>query len=59
MDIYRINNERDKSAKARTKAISLAQEISARYADGDWKPRAQALAYKLEQNVPVYGSQDE
>ena len=58
--IYRINNENDKSAAARKKAISLAQELASQYAQqGDWKPRALDLIYKLEQNVPVYGNQAE
>ena len=60
VDIYRINNENDKSANARKKALSLAQEITAQYAQqGDWKARALDLVYKLEQNVPVYGNQTE
>ncbi|HEY6249570.1 MAG TPA: hypothetical protein VI685_06390 [Candidatus Angelobacter sp.] len=59
-DIYRINNENDKSGNARKKAISLAQEVATQYAQqGDWKSRALDLAYKLEQNVPVYGNQAE
>lgn len=57
-DIYRINNENDKSASARKKGIALAQEIVAQYPQqGDWKPRALDLIYKLEQNVPTYGTQ--
>jgi len=59
VDIYRINQEKDKSAKARSKAIALAQDLIAHYADGDWKPRAGVLIYKLEQGVVVYGAQDE
>jgi hypothetical protein len=59
VDIYRINQEKDKSAKARSKAIALAQDVAAHYADGDWKPRASVLLYKLEQSVVVYGAQDE
>jgi hypothetical protein len=59
-DIYRINDENNKSADARKKAISLAQELADRYAQqDDWKPRALDLIYKLEQNVPVYGNQAE
>jgi hypothetical protein len=54
--IYRINQERTKSAAARGKAISLAQELGNSKPEGDWKPRAAALKYKLEQNIPVYGS---
>ena len=59
VDIYRINNENDKSANARKKAIALAEEITSRYAEGDWKPRAMDLIYKLQQNVPVYGTSEE
>jgi hypothetical protein len=58
VDMYRINNENDKSAAARKKAIALAQEaVNQNSAQGDWKPRALDLIYKLEQNVPVYGNQ--
>ena len=58
VDIYRINNENDKVGNARKKAIALAQEIASQYAtQGDWKPRALDLIYKLEQKVPVYGAQ--
>jgi hypothetical protein len=59
VDIYRINNENDKSGNARKKALALAQEIAAHYTEGDWKPRALDLAYKLQQNVPVYGNSEE
>lgn len=60
VDIYRINNENDKIAGARKKATALAQEIISQYGtQGDWKARAMDLAYKLEQNVPVYGAQQE
>lgn len=59
-DIYRISNENDKSANARKKALSLAQEVAAQYAQqSDWKARALVLVYKLEQNVVVYGAQAE
>jgi hypothetical protein len=59
VDIYRINNENDKSANARKKAVSLAREVVSQYGEqGDWKPRALDLIYKLEQNVPVYGFQE-
>lgn len=58
VDMYRTNNEKDKSASARKKAITLAQQIASQYPQqGDWKPRALDLIFKLEQNVPVYGSQ--
>ena len=58
-DIHRINNDRDKSEAARRKAIALAQEIESQYPEGDWKPRALDLVYKLEQKITLYGPQPE
>ena len=55
-DIYRIDNDRDKSDAARKKAIALAQEIQSQHPDVDWKPRAQDLIYKLEKNIPIYSA---
>jgi TolA-binding protein len=54
-DIYRIENDRDKSEAARKKAIALAQEIQNQYPQGDWKPRSLDLIYKMEQKIPIYG----
>src|SRR6478736_8597421 len=57
VDIHRINNDRDKSEAARKKAMALAQEIQNQYPQGDWKPRALDLVYKLEQKITLYGPQ--
>lgn len=54
-DIYRIENDAAKSEAARKKALALAQQIATQYAQGDWKPRAMDLVYKLEKKIPVYG----
>jgi len=58
-DIYRIDNNRDKSEAARKKALALAQEISSKYPEGDWKPRAVDLIYKLEKKITLYGPAEE
>jgi hypothetical protein len=54
VEMFRINNERDKSEKARKKGIELAQEIVTKFPDGDWKPRAMDLMYALQQGIPTY-----
>jgi hypothetical protein len=59
VDIYRIDNNREKSEAARKKAMALAQEIQNQYPQGDWKPRALDLVYKLEQKITLYGPQPE
>ncbi|HEV7675104.1 MAG TPA: hypothetical protein VGQ12_11295 [Candidatus Angelobacter sp.] len=55
-DIYRINNERDKSDAARKKGVGLAQQVQSQQSDLDWKPRAADLIYKLEKKIPIYGA---
>ena len=54
-DIYRIENDSAKSEAARKKATALAQQIAGQYPQGDWKPRALDLIYKLEKKIPIYG----
>jgi hypothetical protein len=58
-DIYRIDNNREKSEAARKKAIALAQQLQSQYSDGDWKPRSFDLVYKLEKKIVLYGYSDE
>jgi hypothetical protein len=55
-DIYRIDNDRNKSEAARKKASALAQEIQSQHADSDWKARAQDLSYKLEKKISIYSA---
>ncbi|HEY2168394.1 MAG TPA: hypothetical protein VGJ30_02125 [Candidatus Angelobacter sp.] len=55
-DIYRINNDRDKSDTARKKGIALAQQIQSQQQDQDWKMRATDLIYKLEKKIPIYSA---
>jgi hypothetical protein len=54
-DIYRLSDDRDKSDAARKKAIVLAQQIQNQFPQGDWKPRAIDLIYKLEKKIVLYG----
>ncbi|HVG91682.1 MAG TPA: hypothetical protein VNB54_09350 [Alphaproteobacteria bacterium] len=54
-DIYRIENDNAKSEAARKKATALGQQIAGQYPQGDWKPRALDLIYKLEKKIPIYG----
>jgi outer membrane protein assembly factor BamD (BamD/ComL family) len=56
VEMFRANHEQDKSEKARKKATELTQEIAAKYADGDWKPRALELMYALQQGIPTYNA---
>jgi hypothetical protein len=55
VDIYRLGEDRGKSEAARKKSVALAQEIQNQYPQGDWKPRAVDLVYKLEKKIVLYG----
>jgi outer membrane protein assembly factor BamD (BamD/ComL family) len=56
VDIYRGNRQQDKSEKAKKKALELTTELTSKFPDSDWKPRAQTLAYAIEQGIVIYGS---
>jgi len=53
VEMYKTVHQTDKSEKARKKGIEIAQEISLKYLEGDWRPRAASLMYALQQNVPA------
>jgi hypothetical protein len=54
VDIYKDQRQGDKAEKAKRKAIEIAQIISGKYPDGDWKPRAAQLIYALQQGLTTY-----
>jgi hypothetical protein len=54
VDMYRAKNERDKSGKAKRRALAIVQEITSKYQEGDWKPRAVQLQFALQQGLEVY-----
>lgn len=56
IDMYRADNDQDKSQKAAARAKALLQRIQSEYAQqGDWPARALALLFKVEQGIPTYG----
>jgi hypothetical protein len=57
-DIYRVRADKERSAAAKNKALALAQELAGGNAN-EWKTRAADLLYKLQQNIPLYGLEQE
>jgi hypothetical protein len=56
IDMYRVDNESNKSQQAAQHAKQLLQRINSEYAQqGDWTARATALQYMIEQGIPTYG----
>ena len=56
VEIYRTEDQSARSSAAATKAKDLARHVATQYPDSDWASRALALEYKIEQNIPTYGS---
>src|SRR6185312_14351780 len=53
VDMYKADHQNDKSEKAKRRAMQIAQEISTKYPEGDWKPRAAQLTYALQQGLEI------
>jgi len=52
-----LADENKKQADVATKNCqALADRVSAEYPNTEWATRAQAIAYKVSQGIPVYGS---
>jgi len=59
IQIYKTEAKANRVDEARNRALQLTQQITTQFAQSDFAPRAQALAYKIQQNIPTYGSAGE
>jgi hypothetical protein len=57
-DMYQADNEEKKSGEARAHAKDLAGRVQTKYSDSDYAARAAGLVYKMEQQIPIYGSEN-
>jgi hypothetical protein len=59
IQIYRTENKNGQIGEAKSRAISLAQRLVTQYAQNtDWAARGQALLFKVQQDIAVYGNQE-
>jgi hypothetical protein len=54
-NMLQSNGDDKKADEAHGHARALADRLRQHFADSDWNLRAQALVFKLDQNVPVFG----
>ncbi|HTD25217.1 MAG TPA: hypothetical protein VK738_21390 [Terriglobales bacterium] len=59
IEIYKTQEQAARSTAAAGKASILAKRVATEYPDSDWANRALTLEYKIEQNIPTYGSDKE
>ena len=58
-DMYSADNEDKKSEQSLGRAKELTERLSTKYPQSDYAARAAGLVYKLEQSIPIYGSDHE
>lgn len=59
IEIYKTENDLGHSTQAQNKALALANQIATQFPQSDWAYRATDLIYKIQQNIPTYGSAKE
>jgi len=58
-DMFQADNDQKKADEARGRAKALAGQVESKYSDSDYGARAAGLVYKMEQQIPIYGSERE
>jgi len=54
--MYTVDDNPKRSAQAAKNCQSIADDLTAKYPKSDFAYRAQAIAFKVAQGIPVYGS---
>lgn len=55
-NMFESNGDDKKAGQTHTQAAALADRLKQHFADTDWNLRAEALVFKLDQKVPVFGA---
>jgi hypothetical protein len=54
--MYTVDDNPKRSSAAAQACQSIADELTAKYAHSDYAARAQSIAFKVSQGIPIYGS---
>jgi outer membrane protein assembly factor BamD (BamD/ComL family) len=54
--MYQVSDDRKRSQAAADRAQGLAQDMVTRFPDSDYTRRAQSIAFRIKQGIPIYGS---
>jgi len=54
--MYQVSDDRKRSLAAADRAQGLAQDMVTRFPDSDYTRRAQSIAFRIKQGIPIYGS---
>ena len=56
VEMYLVQDDKKRSDQAASSAVGLAAELKQKYAGTDFAARAASIAYRVQQGIPVYGS---
>jgi hypothetical protein len=56
VSMYQVEDERKRSEAAAANTQALAAELKQRYPASDYAARAASIAYRVQQQIPVYGN---
>lgn len=59
VEMYLVQDEKKRSEQAAANAVGLAAELKQRYPQSDYAARAASIAYRVQQQIPVYGNDRE
>jgi len=54
--MYNVSDDRKRSQAAADRCQSLAADMHTRFPDSDYTRRAESIAYRVKQGIPIYGS---
>ena len=54
--MYQVDDNRKRADKAAADTQSMAADMLTRFPNSDWTRRAQSIAFRVKQDIPVYGS---
>jgi outer membrane protein assembly factor BamD (BamD/ComL family) len=54
--MYTVQEDRKRAQDAAQRTAGLAQELKERYPQSDFAARAAAIAYKVQQQIPIFGN---
>jgi outer membrane protein assembly factor BamD (BamD/ComL family) len=59
VEMYTVQDEKKRSEQAAANAVGLAAELKQHYPQSDYAARAASIAYRVQQQIPVYGNDRE
>ena len=59
VEMYTVQDEKKRSEQAAANAVGLAADLKQKYPQSDYAARAASIAYRVQQQIPVYGNDRE